>query len=101
MLQFNSLSRTIGGDITRNYQILPDITKLLAEIGNRLLSFLSKSVTLSERDLKDLQYSNGYIVYNFYKDLKFCVNHKAVCRNMFIFQNYFRQYTTFNKLTRT
>lgn len=70
MLQFNSLSRTIGGDITRNYQILPDITKLLAEIGNRLLSFLSKSVTLSERDLKDLQYSNGYIVYNFYKDLK-------------------------------
>ena len=72
LLQDNLLPSKFGGDIT-----LTNI--LLAEIGNHLLSFFSKSecklpenplITpkiISERDQKSLQYIAGYVVHKLYR----------------------------------
>ena len=76
LLQDNLLLNKFGGDIT-----LTNI--LLAEIGNHLLPFFSKSECklhenplrtpkiISERDQKSLQYIAGYVVHNYIPNLNF------------------------------
>ena len=79
LLQDNLLPNKYVGDIT-----LTNI--LLAETGNHLLSFFSKSecklhenplstpTIVSERDQKSLQYIAGYVVHKLYTKFKFSKN---------------------------
>ena len=79
LLQDNLLPQKFDGDIT-----ISNI--LLTEIGNHILSFLSKSkfqplenrssmsTSISERELKSLQYIGGYVVHKLYKKYRFCKN---------------------------
>ena len=79
LLQNNLLPQKFGGGIT--------ITNiLLTEIANHILSLRSNSryqllekgsstlPTISERELKSLQYIAGYVVHKLYKKYRFCKN---------------------------